>query len=214
LVQRQIPIKPFKNDFLIAGSWSRDGKTLFIEELYGAENRFFRIGALSMEKDRIWRLLLQGNCNYAQPRISPDGRLLAYTSNELGRNEVYVCTFPEVTGGKWQVSMNGGDSPLWSRDGRELFFRNGDDAFATTVRTDPAFRYESPKHLFKGAYVAAGFVLGALELSPWDIHPNGKKFLMMKPLASGSGPSERTGPRKINIVVNWTEELNQRVPVK
>ena len=142
-------IRPFKNDFLIAGSWSRDGKTLFIEELYGAENRIFRIGALSMEKERIWRPLLQGKCNYAQPRISPDGRLLAYTSNESARNEVYVCTFPDVTDGKWQISMNGGDSPLWSPDGRELFFRNGDDAFATTVRPDPAFSNESPKHQFK-----------------------------------------------------------------
>jgi Tol biopolymer transport system component len=211
---REELIRPFKNDYDIAGSWSGDGKTLFIEELYGAENRNFRIGALSMEKDRRWRQLLQGKCNYAQPRISPDGRLLAYTSNEFSRNEVYVCTFPDVTGGKWQVSIDGGDSPLWSPDGRELFFRNGDDAFAATVRTDPAFSNESPKFLFRGAYVAASFVLGALELSPWDIHPNGKKFLMIKPPSSGSTTSEAPGPRKINIVVNWFEELKQKVPVK
>jgi dipeptidyl aminopeptidase/acylaminoacyl peptidase len=124
-----------------------------------------------METERIGRPLLQGKCNYAQPRISPNGRLLAYTSKESARSEVYVCAFPDVTGGKWQISMNGGDSPLWSPDGRELFFRNGDDVFATTVRPDPAFGNESPKRLFKGAYVAARFVLGALELSPWDIHP-------------------------------------------
>ncbi len=207
-------IRPFKDGYNIAGSWSRHGKTLFIEEMYGAENRTFRIGALSMEKDRNWRLLLQGKCNYAQPRISPDGRLLAYTSNESSRNEVYVCTFPDVTGGKLQISMNGGDSPLWSRDGRELFFRNGDNAFATAVRTDTAFSNDSPKLLFRGEYVAASFVLGALELSPWDIHPNGKKFLMIKPLSSGIATSGAPGPRKINIVLNWFEELKQRAPVK
>ena len=205
-------IKPFKNGYNIAGSWSRDGKTLFIEELYGAENSIFRIGALSMEKDRNWRLLLQGKCNYAQPRISPDGRLLAYTSDESSRNEVYVSAFPDVTGGKWQVSINGGDSPLWSPEGRELFFRNGADVFAATVRTDPAFSNDNPKLLFRGEYVAAGFVLGALELSPWDIHPNGRKFLMIKPLSSGSATSGAPGSRKINIVVNWLEELKQRVP--
>ena len=205
-------IRPFKTDVDIAGSWSGDGKTLAIEELYRtAEGNTFRVGALSTEKDRKWTPLLQGKYMYVQPRISPDGRFLAYTSNESSRDEVYVCTFPDVTGGKWQISTNGGDSPLWSRDGRELFFRNGTDALAAIVRTDPVFSIESPKLMFRGDYVAANFVLGTLELSPWDITPDGKRFLMMKEygvsLAGG-------GPRKINIVVNWTEELKQRIPTK
>ena len=206
-------VKPFKNDSgYIAGSWSRDGKTLFIEELYGPRDHTnFRIGALSMEKDPKWTPLLQGKYMCAQPRISPNGRLLAYTSNESLRNEVYVCTYPDVTGGKWQVSANGGDSPLWSRDGRELFFRNGNNALAAAVRTDPAFSVEDPKLMFTGAYVAANFVLGSLELNPWDITPDGKRFLMMK---APSASATAAGQRKINIVLNWTEELKQRVPVK
>ena len=106
--------------------------------------------------DRKRILLLKENYHEAQPQISPDGRWMAYTSNESGQNQVYVRPFPEVEGGRWQVSTSGGDSPLWS--------------------------------------------------------PDGKRFLMMK--ETGTTTSSDGGPRKINIVLNWFEELKQRVPVK
>ena len=148
----------------------------------------------------------------AQPQISPNGQWLAYTSNESGRNEVYVRPYPEVDGGKWQVSNNGGNSPLWSPDGRKLFYRNNDVVISASVETDQVFTVESPKILFQGTYLAANYTPGSLELTPWDISPDGKRFLMMK--EPGTGESTRGGPRRINIIVNWFEELKERVPPK
>jgi Tol biopolymer transport system component len=202
-------IKPSKNLYAFPGCWSGDGNTLLSDE---NNNMILRISALRMESESIWKPLLQGKYMYAQPRISPDERWLAYTSNESARNEIYVRPYPEIDAGKWQVSTNGGDSALWSPDGRELFYRNGDEVMVVPVRTGPAFSNDSPKTLFRGAYGIANHTPGSLELSPWDIHPDGKRFLMMKNL--GSTASTGGGPRKIDIVVNWFEELKRRVPVK
>ena len=163
-----------------------------------------------MEGDHKFKPLLKDNYNEFQPRISPNGRWMAYVSDESGKNEVYVRPFPEVDGGRWQISTSGGDSPLWSPGGRELFYRNGDAVMAVPVKTDPSFSLETPKTLFHGTYVSFGVQGNRTELNPWDISPDGKRFLMVKqPDALAYG-----GPRKINIVVNWLEELKQRVPVK
>jgi hypothetical protein len=109
-----------------------------------------------------------------------------------------------VNTGKWQVSTNGGNRPLWSRDGRELFYRNGDSVMAVAVQTEPTFKLGKTQALFRGTY-------GAEE---WDVSHDGKRFLMVKPLAPANAASIATGPRKINIVINWFEELKQRVPLK
>jgi serine/threonine-protein kinase len=195
--------------------WSGDRKMLIDFEL-SPEARAagnFEIGALSMDSDRKWRTLLKGKYNEAQPRVSPDGRWMAYTSNESGQNQIYVRPFPNVDKGRWQVSAAGGDSPLWSPDGRELFYRSGDAVMAVTVKADPTFSLETPRILFRGTYVSSGIDVRAPEESnPWDISPDGKRFLMMK--EAGTSMSTEGGPRKINIVVNWFEELKQRVPVK
>ena len=142
------------------------------------------------------------------PQISPDGRWMAYMSDESGQNEVYVRPFPEVNKGRWQVSTGGGKSPLWSPNSRELFYLSSDSVMAVTVQTEPTFSLGTPKTLFRLTYIA-GSTSGGM---PWDISPDGKRFLMMKEAGSTSKPAE--APRKINIVVNWTEELKQRVPAK
>jgi serine/threonine protein kinase len=77
------------------------------------------------------------------------------------------------------------------------------------VKTEPIFRLETLKTLFRGTYVSSAFNLSGLELNPWDISPDGKRFLMMKEVGSTA-----EGPRRINIVLNWIDELRQRVPVK
>ena len=135
---------------------------------------------------------------------------MAYASDESGKWQIYVRPFPNVDGGKWPVSTGGGHSPLWSPDNRELFYRNGDEIVAVPVKTGPAFIAETPKVLFRGKYVSAL----ALILQPWDISPDGKRFLMVKPPVSAGDASGIAGSRKINIVLNWFEELKQRVPVK
>jgi serine/threonine protein kinase/Tol biopolymer transport system component len=197
---------------IIPASWSSDGKTLVQMELTIPPNYNFDIAALSMEGDPVRKPLLHEKYSEAEPQISPDGRWLAYASNESGRYEVYVRPFPEVdSGGRWLVSTGGGNSPLWSRDGRELYYRNGDAVMAVPVKTGPGFSIEAPELLFHGRYVSAGFVVSTLELNPWDISPDGMRFLMMKELRTAA--SELGGPRKITVVLNWVEELKERVPV-
>ena len=203
-------------------SWSDKGKTL-IASLAGISDLAsfvtpsspigFDIGALSMEGDQKQASLLKEKYNEVQPKISPDGRWMAYTSNESGQNQVYVRPYPDVEGGRWQVSTGGGDSPLWSRDGRELFYRIGDEVVAVPIQTEPTFNVETPKSLFRGNYASVDFSILNLALNAWDISPDGKRFLMMKDLQAASGTPATSFPRRLNIVLNWFEELKERVPV-
>src|SRR5437762_6529613 len=85
--------------------------------------------------------------------FSPDGRWLAYASNETGRYEVYVQPFPGP-GGKWQISTEGGREPAWARSARELFYRNGGKMMVADVLTQPTFTAARPRMLFEGHYAA------------------------------------------------------------
>jgi serine/threonine protein kinase/Tol biopolymer transport system component len=202
---------------LIPSSFSRDGKILalfeFILSPLGLD-----IGMLSMEGKREMKELLQEKHAELEPQISPDGRYVAYQSDESGKGEIYVRSFPDVNKGKWQVSSSGGGSPLWSPDGRELFYRSGDATMAVDIETEPTFKRGNPKTLFRGTYLST--TSQKIVMTPWDIHPDGKKFLMIKPSGVPAGGSTAEKPAtapprpKINIVVNWFEELKQRVPVK
>ena len=81
-----------------------------------------------------------------------------------------------------------------------------------SVKTTPTFSLETPRLLFQGTYVSISFMFAGFDFATWDISPDGQRFLMMK--EAGTNGSEGSGPRKINIVLNWFEELKQRVPVK
>ena len=187
-------------------SWSGDGKSLVLMESTGGLN--YDIGTLSMEGDHKWKPLVQEKHTNGQPQISADGRWMAYMSTESGKPEIYVRPFPDVNKGKWQVSTSGGDSPLWSPNGRELFYRSGDSVVAVSVQTEPTFKPGKPETLFRGTYVSASL----RDAHTWDIGPDGKRFLMMK--APAAIASSEGVPRRIDIVLNWLEELKQRVPVK
>ena len=192
---------------LLPFSWSRDGKTLVLWEVT-LNPVHLDIGIVSMEGDHARRELLHERYDVKEPAISPNGSWMAYASNESGKYEVYVCPFPDVNKGKWKVSTTGGNHPLWSPDGRELFYNNGDATMAVPVETERQFKYGTPSILFRGT---AGKIIGPVfmdvtDYTYWDISPDGKRFLMLK-----DDPAQ--APRKINIVVNWFEELKQRVPV-
>jgi serine/threonine protein kinase len=190
---------------------SNDGKTMVVVE---TANPYTQgdIGMLSMEGEHAPKPLLN-NPDYVevQPKLSPDGKWIAYVSGESGKSEVYVRPFPEVNKGRWQVSTKGGVSPLWAPNGRELFYFSEDDGFVTAVavETGQAFSAATPRKLFpRPPYLGGGVTPG----TPWDIHPDGKRFLMIK--QPGAAPTAAGGLRKISIVLNWVEELKQRVPVK
>jgi len=200
-----------ENLALLPWSWSSDGNTLALFEANlstGGIN--YDIGMLSMKDKRERKPLLKEKYIEFQPEVSPDGKWMAYASDESGRLEIYVRPFPDVNRGRWQVSTSGGHTPLWSPDGRELFYLKDDSVMAVPVETGPAFKAGKPETLFRGTYVQLSINDG----QPWDISPDGKRFLMMKEVISAAKPAAAEVRQKINIVVNWTEELKQRVPVK
>jgi len=136
--------------------------------------------------------------------ISPDGMWVAFESDESGQTEVYVRPFPDVEAGRWQVSTGGGRSPVWSPNGSELFFVQGAQALmAATVRADTTFASDTPEMLFKGDYF-----LEAVGRT-FDVAPDGR-FLMIKDTGNSAGVDSSP---QINVVINWHQELLDRVPV-
>ena len=187
-------------------SCSGDGKTLAIEESSFSFTDY-NIGTLSMEGDHARRLLLHEEYMEVQPNMSPDGKYIAYVSGESGQLEMYVRPFPDVNKGKWHISTSGGAFPLWSPDGRELFYTEGTTVMAVPVDTSSTFSVGKPRMLFEKVCVpidAAG--------PAWDISPDGKRFLMIKQPVSTDAATAAEEPRRINIVLNWFEELKERVP--
>jgi serine/threonine-protein kinase len=140
--------------------------------------------------------------NETLPRFSPDGRWLAYISDESGRYEVYVRPYPGP-GGKSQVSRDGGTEPVWNRNGRELFYRSGNKMMAVEIAVQPGFTAGTPRMLFQGPYEPP-----PVPLANYDVSPDGQRFLMIKP-----SEQEQAVPTQINVVLNWFEELKQKVPV-
>jgi eukaryotic-like serine/threonine-protein kinase len=144
--------------------------------------------------------LLTTGAREMSPSVSPDGRWLAYVSNESGADEVYVRPFPEVASAKWQVSVSGGTVPMWARNGRELFYLNGKGEMTTLpLVPGPGFAVGQPKVLFS----ASPFVIGN-NAGVYDVSPDGRRFVMIRP-ATGAGESE------LVVVQNWFEELRARV---
>jgi serine/threonine-protein kinase len=189
-------------------SCSSDGKTLAIEESNFSFTHY-DIGTLSMEGDHARKPLLHEEYIEGQPNISPDGKYIAYVSMESGQMEAYVRPFPEVNRGKWQISTDSGAFPRWLPDGRELYYSKAGAVMAVPVDIRSTFSAGKPKLLFQKNYVpveAAG--------PAWDISPDAKRFLMIKQPVSTDTAAAAEEPRKINIVLNWFEELKQRVPIK
>jgi serine/threonine-protein kinase len=131
------------------------------------------------------------------PHMSRDGRWLAYESAESGKPEVYVRPFPKLDG-KWKISTNGGTEPVWSRDGRELFYRMNNKMMVVNIAAGDAFAAGLPQVLFEGRYQ-----FSATSVSTYDVSPDGKNFLMVQ-------PAETVQPAtQIDIVLNWPEELSK-----
>src|SRR5881296_1279654 len=130
------------------------------------------------------------------PALSPNGRWLAYTSNETGEDEIYVVPFPNTGAGKRAISAGGGTEPLWSHRGNELFYRDASgDLVAVEVHTNPTFSLGRSVALFP----AAGF--SSLRFTPqYAVALDDRRFLMIRPLQTGA-------PDKLIVVENWFEEL-------
>lgn len=174
--------------------WTPDGRALlYVEETL---DRGTNVGVFSPGKKADSRLLLGSEANEDEPALSPDGRWLAYTSDESGRREVFVRPFPDL-GAKWQISTAGGFSPKWSRNGRELFYRDGTHLMVVAVGGGQSFGVGRPRPLFKDS------------IPPWlnggyDVSPDGQHLLTME--------IEEDGAKRIVVVLDWFEELKRLVP--
>ena len=126
-----------------------------------------------------------------QGTLSPDGRWMAYASNESGRSEVYVEPVPGP-GGRWQISTNGGEQPRWVRNGREIVYRNGTRMMSAAVQTQPTFGAAKSVELFDRKFDRGGAVGG------YDVTPDGQTFVLTR--------SEQTSPTEIRVVVGWSAD--------
>jgi hypothetical protein len=135
------------------------------------------------------------------PALSPDGRWLAYASNESGTMEVYVRPFPETGTAKWQVSTAGGSQPTWAGSGRELFYVNGKNEMVSAgVRPGAAFSVGEQRVLFSTAPFAGGGGIHAYSVSPDD-----RKFVAMR-------EAEAAQQSELVLAENWLQELRAPTP--
>jgi serine/threonine-protein kinase len=185
------------SDFDVPFSASSDGQLLL----------FIRILAIGDEVS-VMRLSDRTVQHFASPvfedapQISPDGHWMAYASEESGRREIYVQPFPG-TGGKRQVSAEGGTEPQWNPNGHELFYRDGDKMMAVDINTQDGFAAGKARELFQGNYLRNPITYARPN---YDVSRDGQRFLMLKPI------DEHAAPTQINVVLNWTEELKRLVP--
>jgi Tol biopolymer transport system component/predicted Ser/Thr protein kinase len=187
-------------------SWSPDGQLMAFFEITpttGYDIWVLRLGDPSAGQGQVRKAqpFLQTSFAESVPQFSPDGRWLAYISDESGRFEIYVQPYPGP-GGKWQISTEGGTEPVWNHNGRELFYRSGDKMMAVDIATQPSFAAGKPRMLFEGQYVPT-----PATIPNYDVSPDGQRFLMLKPIEQA-----QAAPTQINVVLNWFEELKRRVP--
>jgi len=151
-----------------------------------------------LQSDGTARPFLHTEANERTGRFSPDGRWLAYVSDETDEYQVYVVEYPGL-GRKVAVPIGGGLSPIWSPDGSELFFRNGGKLMATRVTYEPEIGFTPPVELFEGPYT-----LDLMGHQRWDVAPDGESFLMV----------ENGEDFRLVVVENWFEELERLVPTR
>lgn len=172
--------------------WSPDAKTILYNAL--AADSGYDTWALPLAGDRKPIAILSQKFNEYRTRLSPDGKWLLYTSNETGRDEIYVRAFPP-SGGKWQVSVDGGNFAYWRRDGKEIVFDSIDrKIMAVDVKLGEIFEAGVPRPLFSipGGIVGLRFAMTA----------DAQRFLVPLAPQSGERPSIRT-------VLNWSAGLKK-----
>jgi serine/threonine-protein kinase len=188
--------------------FSPDGGTLlYAVYQFGSEQN---IGALPLHDREHARLIFPPEFDVEWAILSPDGKWIAYDSSESGKPEVYVAPYPAIAP-RERISTNGGLHPLWAPDGRELYYRTGVSpeeleqralaqktlVMAVPIETKPTFKAGQPRKLFEGPYFESGHDIA--------VTPDGKGFILIRETET------QTGPREMQVVVNWTEELRRRV---
>jgi hypothetical protein len=186
-------------------SFSPDGRRLAYYEVSGAA----QIWTLSIEAGDSMKAgaperFLTSQFGDTAPVVSPDGRWLAYESNESGKEEVYVRPFgaPPAVGGKWLISNGGGSFPVWAPNGRELLYRSGDQVMSVTYSVaKDLFVSEKPRVWLSalGGEIGFGF----------DLAPDGRRVAAVMPIAATGAPRQE---HTLVVVQNFFDELRRRAP--
>jgi serine/threonine protein kinase len=183
------------NSHVHIGSWSRDGKLLIYESLSKTTNR--EIWVLPIQGDRKPYPYLQTNFDLRSPVLSPDGQWLAYQSDESGQSEIYVQKFPGP-GGKTQISTEGGTSPVWAKNGLELFYRNKEKQMVVSISTYGVFAAGNPRVLFENP-------AWMWQSGPnYDVTPDGKRIISVE-------LGEEVVSSPLHVVLNWKAEIADRL---
>jgi serine/threonine-protein kinase len=181
---------------------SPDGQTLIYNlQIRGAN---YDLKAVPLAGNRTPAALLATPLRESNAELSPDGRWLAYESDESGRLEIYVRPFPAVDAGRWQISSTGGNRPAWARNGRELFYISGDArmmAVPVSRASDNAFTYGRPAALFS----TSSFYTGLIGRT-YDVAADGRFLLVKQPAGAAA-----TDNQAIVVVENWLDEVRQRL---
>ncbi len=177
--------------------WSTDGRFILYGELDPKTN--VDLWVLPLFGDQKSIPLLQTTFTEVQGRFSPDGRWIAYASNESGTFQVYVQSFPP-SGGKWMISTNGGVQPRWRRNGKELFYLAPDKKLMVVDLKEDANKFEagSPRALFETRVLFVGFTT----VSSYEVTGDGQRFLMNTVV-------EESSPSPLTVVLNWTAGLKK-----
>ena len=189
----ETPLFPYERD-AYANDWSSDGRwLLFTSRKPGstADNDLWVVSIAGGITGRpVPYLIAPGRQQQAQ--LSPDGRFVAYGSDQSGAFEIYVQPFPDASQGKWIVSRGGGVEPRWSRDGKALFFFSGQTLMEVPVNLQPTFSNGAPAALFDAA-IQAGYINDSHR---WQLAPDAKRFLLLTPAGQQQAPP-------LEVIINW-----------
>ncbi len=191
-----------------ARSWRPDGKVLAFHQLNTGTDWDIMTLPIEGNEKSGWKAgepkaFLNSPFLEREPAFSPDGRWLAYHSNETGTLEVYVRPFPGP-GGKWQISTGYGVAPKWSRNGKELFYRTLDSKImvVTYTASGDSFHAGKPQLWSPGQFTDRGATYN------FDLHPDGKRFAVLK----APGSEQTAAVNKVNFIFNFFDGLRGKFP--
>jgi serine/threonine-protein kinase len=171
-------------------SWTRDGYAMLLNA--GSDIVLLALGA----KEGVRALLADRSSDETDGRFSPNDSWVAYVSDESGRQEVYVVRYPSLDR-KTPISNAGGNHPVWSRDGKELFYRQGDAMMAVEVSAGGELKAGLPRRLFAGAFT------GVAQDGSFDVAPDGKRFVMVM-------SDEAATLNRLTLVQNWADDVKRK----
>jgi Tol biopolymer transport system component len=205
------------SEVLVPFDWSPDGRLLlFGRARYITRQDELDLWSVETTGEHVARPVVESRSRKGPARLAPNGRWIAYQTNESGSDEIVVQPFPNVDQGKWQVSSHGGLEPKWRADGRELFYLtpNADLMAVDVDTTGTTFTIGTPHHLFATGIAPADFRVTEVSDYFYDAAPDGERFLLSERVPAAPGTPEKSdapavAERPIKVIVNWTAGLQR-----